>query len=94
MPPKQGTVYRKEVLSRVAAIHVLAPGPRVVWPHAHSKTGKISKQPDQPRMCTEASAAAVLNIQRMAAIIPKAMLFLTQQREVAKLGLQIFMSVQ
>ena len=89
MPPKQRAAYRKGALSWVPAIHMLIPGPRVVQSHTHSEIGRISKQADQPRRYTEASEAAVLNIQRVA-IIPKATLFMTQQRTVAKLGLQIF----
>ena len=89
MPPKQRTAYRKGALSWVPAIHMLLPGPRVVWPYIHSEIGRVSRQPDQPRRHTEASEAAVLNIQRVA-VIPKAMLLMTQQRTVAKLGLQIF----
>lgn len=80
---------QKGALSWVPAVHMLLPGPRVVWPYTHSEIGRVSRQPDQPCRDTEASEAAVLNIQRVA-VIPKAMLFMTQQRTVAKLGLQIF----
>lgn len=59
-----------------------------------SQARSASNLTSQPRKYTEASAVAGLNIQRVAAIISKTMLFMTQQRAVAKAGLQLFMSVQ